>query len=418
MSMKRSQRGAARVSVTWLVVFLVLFIVGCLFGYLGYEAETQAEARAVAAEAALVEANQRDAESQAAITRLSEAVGWSPEELATPRTDLTALQTEFDAFKATFPDMGPDVKRIDVALRNASEAYLQKQRELATLNDALAQSKSEKETLEASLRDALRTKDTEISNLQRQLTDERNTAEQRQNELENRVAGLNNQRNELDAQLREARNTIEASSRKFEEEKTAWETRARSMTKPLQFLKEPEAADGKVISVARDLSIGYLDLGANQRLPRGLRFRVVSGKIGEESKLKAWAEVTDVKPTMAQVRFFDVADRFDPVVEGDIVYNPLYDPRGERTAVLAGRFSGQFNETELKTLLANMGIRVQDRLDNDTDYLIVGSELYVDENGQPLENPLPPQELAVYKNAESQGTQIVSIKQLRDYFKF
>lgn len=65
-----------------------------------------------------------------------------------------------------------------------------------------------------------------------------------------------------------------------------------------------------------------------------------------------------------------------------------------------------------------MAITVQAGLSHDTDYLIVGAELYVDENGEPLENPLPPSDLPVYKDAEAQGTQIVSIKDLRNYFKF
>jgi hypothetical protein len=209
---------------------------------------------------------------------------------------------------------------------------------------------------------------------------------------------------------------MEAAVRKHAEEQQSWQTRATALSKVIEFTKEPESEDGRVVSVS-ELGLGWIDIGANQRLARGTRFRVVSGAPGQK-RTKGWAEVTEVRPTMAEVRFYDIADRFDPIVRDDIVFNPVYDPKGERTAVLAGRFSGQFNETELKTLLANMGIKVQDRLANDTDYLIVGAELYVDENGQALENPMPPQELAVYKNAESQGTNIVSIKQLRDYFKF
>jgi hypothetical protein len=88
------------------------------------------------------------------------------------------------------------------------------------------------------------------------------------------------------------------------------------------------------------------------------------------------ATVTNVEDRRAEVRFTEVADPYNPPVPGDVIYNPLYDPSGERTAVLAGRFSGQFNEAELKVLLSQMGITVQDKLTLDTDYLIVGSELY------------------------------------------
>ena len=76
-----------------------------------------------------------------------------------------------------------------------------------------------------------------------------------------------------------------------------------------------------------------------------------------------------------------------------------------------------YNEGELRVLLSEMGIQVQDELSLDTDYLITGSELFNDpETGEPLEDPLPPSDLPVYKNAESNGTLIVPIKELREYF--
>jgi predicted nucleic acid-binding Zn-ribbon protein len=417
MSMKRSQRGAARVSITWLVVFLVLTLVACAFGYLGYEEAEKGKVKAAEAEARAAEATTRDAKSLELYTRLSEILGYYPEDASVAASNLEQAKIGLDAVRSVFPDLGPDVKTVEVMLRKTADAYLQQKREIAGLNQALADAKSEKTTMESGLRDALRQKDSEISDLRKQLTDEQNTAANRQNELEARVAALNTQRSELDAELRQARNTIEATVRKHTEEMQAAQTRMASIMETVAFTKEPEAEDGRVVSVS-EMGLGWIDIGANNRLARGTRFRVVSGAHNGKSRTKGWAEVTQVKPTMAEVRFYDITDRFDPIVRDDVVFNPVYDPKGERTAVLAGRFSGQFNETELKTLLANMGIKVQDKLAHDTDYLIVGAELYVDENGQTLENPLPPQELAVYKSAESQGTNIVSIKQLRDYFKF
>ena len=50
--------------------------------------------------------------------------------------------------------------------------------------------------------------------------------------------------------------------------------------------------------------------------------------------------------------------------------------------------------------------------------MIVGSELYVDENKQPVETPIQPSDLPVYKEAVAQGVQIVLLKDLRDYFRF
>jgi hypothetical protein len=417
MSMKRSQRGAARVSVVWLVVFLVLFLVGCLVGWLGFENGAKAEVARADAVKAADEAKAAEKDAVDAVLKLSAFTGWAPQESSTPRTNLENARTSFEAWKANFSDLGPDIKTLEAALPKVKDAFETQQRSVAALNDQISALNSEKDASRRASEDALRAKDEEISNLRRQISDEQNSATAAKADFEGRIATLNNQRNELDAQVRELRNQVDAEKRKLEEEKIAQETRLKAMGKSLAFLKEPEAADGKVLSVSNELGLGWIDIGANQRLARGTRFRVVSGKTGSQ-KLKGWASVTSVRPTMAEVTFTDVVDRFDPIVSGDVIFNPVYDPTGERTAVLCGRFSGQFNETELKALLADMGIKVDTALSSETDYLIVGAELYVDENGSPLENPLPPSELPVYKDAESQGTQIVSIKDLRNYFKF
>ena len=61
---------------------------------------------------------------------------------------------------------------------------------------------------------------------------------------------------------------------------------------------------------------------------------------------------------------------------------------------------------------------VQPRLDKSTDFLIVGGEMYTDENGQAVETPIQPSELTIYKDAVAQGVQIVLVKDLRQYFTF
>ena len=44
--------------------------------------------------------------------------------------------------------------------------------------------------------------------------------------------------------------------------------------------------------------------------------------------------------------------------------------------------------------------------------------LFRPETGEPLEDPLPVSELAVYKDAEANGVQIVALKDLQTYFQY
>jgi hypothetical protein len=260
-------------------------------------------------------------------------------------------------------------------------------------------------------------KDAENAKLLKQIADDSANAAQRQAEFESRIAALTSQRDDLDAELRQRRAEIADLERKHAEARQTWQTRTQAVTQTLRFLEEPEKPDAEILAVSKDLGLGWIDIGAEQRLAVGTRFSVVSGKLGSEA-VKASVEVTKVNPTSAEVRFVEVKDPFDPVVPGDRVFNPLYDPVGERHAVLAGRFTGQYDESKLRVLLKNMGITVQDKLDVNTDYLILGSDMWTDEEGNPLEEPMSPTELPIYKDAEANGVQIVSIKTLSSYFVF
>jgi uncharacterized membrane protein len=411
--------GAARVSVAWLVVCIFLMLAAMIFAYVGLDGRTKAEAAAAEAETARAAAEAKSAEDAKALAELSKSVGfYDAAGGAAARSDLAALGTTLEQLRASFPDLGPDVKSLADALPRIEQAHAARAQELTTERDAKNALASQMKTLEDSLREALREKDTQIADLQRQVQDGEANSAQKVAELEGRVAALNTQRNQLDADLRAARASGDEERRKLEGEITTLGVRIKNQNEKLAFTtNEPEKADGRLLAVSKDLSLGWIDIGARQRLARGMSFRVVGGGVGSKA-VKGMATVTTVEDRRAEVRFTEVTDPYDPPVPGDVVFNPLYDPTGERTAVLAGRFSGQFNEGELKVLLAQMGIQVQDKLGLDTDYLIVGSELFTDpETGEPLDEALQVSELPIYKDAEARGIKIVSIKELRSYFQ-
>lgn len=411
-----SQRGAVRVSIVWMVTTLVLFFIALFLAYLGYDRAAKAEELATQARAQYAEGETRWQAEQKEIANLSASVGWYDATANSARTNLEVLGNDLKAMKETL-GAGEDVRDLKSLVDHARTAVQSRDRDLASKQEELDQARMKALQDAQALRDSLAEKDKAIEDLRRQLADQTEAANQKQNEYETRIADLRNQISQLDADMRTAKATSEDSERKYQDEIKTYETRVNVFGQKLRFLKEPQAADGKVLAVSKELGIGYLDIGANNRLARGTRFTVVSGKSGS-SKPKAMAEVLSVEPRRAEVRFLDVADEFDPVVAGDVVYNPVYDPSGERFAVLAGRFSGKYNERELTALLGQMGIKVQENLDLQTDYLIVGGELYSDADGNPLETPMQPTELPIYKDAESRGVQIMTVKDLQTYFAF
>ena len=207
-------------------------------------------------------------------------------------------------------------------------------------DEQLASLRSENETAGKTSRDLASQKDTEIADLRRQLADTETAKTDQQTILERQVAEAVENFKDRDAKLIAARKAIEDAQRKSNQKEESLKTRLAEQGRKLNpFVKEPEAADGKVLEVSTDLNLGWINLGSDNRLAMGTRFTVVSGMHGD-NRVKGMAEVTQIKADMAEVSFYDITDRFDPIVSGDVIYNPLFDPTGERHAC-SGRFSGR-----------------------------------------------------------------------------
>jgi hypothetical protein len=413
----RHLRGAARISIVWMIAMIVVALVCMVMAYLGYEDKSRAEEATKLANARAIEADQRTEADAEALLNVSKLVGFFDPAAPIPRTRPEAVSAAFAELKATFTDLGPEVKTIADALPVVQRRYNDQVREVSSLKEQLAAAQNEKSTAAAAHAQVVQQKDTLLRDLEKTKADELATADARQSELEQRLASITQSRDQFSADAQKVKAQLEEQSRKFDEERSAFAARMKNMAESLKFLDEPEAKDATVLAVSSSLPYGWIDIGANQRLAAGTRFHVVSGKLGSKVT-KAWAEVTRVEADKSEVTFFDLTDRFDPAVPGDILFNPVYDPVGERHAVLAGRFSGLYSESELKVLLERLNIKVQPKLDVNTDYLIVGSEMYVDEEGNAVETPIQPSELPVYRNAEAQGVLIMPVKDLYGYFKY
>lgn len=416
--MNRSKRGAAKVSVIWMIGSLVAFLVVAVMFFLVSQEVTNEKSRADKAEAKAADYEARLTTELQQIQNMSKVVGFYDESQGQSRTELSALSEGLKTLRATFPDIDPSVTTLQKAMPIVVQAYSAQKGRVDDLATQIAGLQTKNDELSKNMRELNEANAKELAALRSQVADTEQAKTDMQADLERQLAEARDSLKDRDAKWRTAQTTIEDTTRQFEREKESLRTRLNEQGRKLNpFTKEPEAADGRVLGVSQDLGLGWISLGAKNRLAVGTRFRVVAGGSGAKT-VKAWAEVTRVDADMAEVAFTEQRDPFDPPVVGDVVFNPLFDPTGERHALLVGRFSGSVNESELKALLANMGVIVQKALDNATDFLIVGSEMYIDENGQPLETPVAPSDLPVYKDAVADGVQIVQLKDLRQYFRF
>jgi hypothetical protein len=415
--MNRSTRGAAKVSIVWTIVGMVAFLLALVSFFLTNQELSVTTAHLKKAEADKKELEAKREEDLKHIQELSQNVGFY-DESAAPRSDVAALTAGFKGLREAFPDIDPSVKSLGKALPIAIQSHKALEAKLKDQDAQLASLRSEAEAKAKTLQELTDSKDKELGDLRRQLADTEQAKTDQQALLERQVAEQTENFKDRDAKLIAARKALDDNSRKDAQREESLRTKlAEQGRKLLPFTKEPEAADGKVLEVSRDLNLGWINLGSKNRLAMGTRFRVVSGMHGD-NRVKGWAEVTQIKEDMAEVTFSDRTDPFDPPAPGDVIFNPLFDPSGERHAVLLGRFSGAMNEKDLRALLAGMNIQIQKNVDKNTDFMVVGSEMYVDENGQPLAQPVQPTDLPAYRDAVAQGVQVVQLNELRKYFRF
>ncbi len=415
--MNRSIRGAAKVSIVWTICGVVAFLLALVMFFLTNQELTAETVQKKKFEAESKDLSAKREEDLKQIQELSQRVGFY-DEAATPHSDVAALDQGFKSLREAFPDVDPGVKSLGKALPIAIQAHKALQTKLKDQDTQLVSLRSENETKAKTLQDLTDAKDKEIADLRRQLADTEQAKTDQQALLERQVAEQTENFKDRDAKLIAARKTADDTARKESQKEESLRTRLAEQERKLNpFVKEPEAADGKVLEVSQDLNLGWIDLGSKNRLAMGTRFRVVSGMQGDR-RVKGWAEVTQIKTDMAEVTFTERTDPFDPPGPGDLIFNPLFDPTGERHAVLLGRFSGALSEKDLRALLAGMNIQVQKTVGKNTDLLIIGSEMYVDENGQPLQQSVQPTDLPSYRDAVAQGVQVVQLSDLRRYFRF
>jgi len=411
-----SRRGAARIGA-FSIVMIVLFLVSLSYAYLAQDAEAvvrrdlEVAVAAKSASESSVETITRDLADRSILLGFSDNPAINP-------SNVEAAAASLAEMKANFPNMEP-VATFEDAVPSAIASYQTKVAQIGALEASIAELEG-KLSSERDAKSALQAeKDQRISTLEQEGRDAAETSDSEIRRLEDSVAKLRSQLNSTTEQVTDAEDAKRASERALEAAKLEQASVRSTWTALRQDMeRRSEKSDGEVSAVMTEFGVGFINLSASDRLSEGTVFRIVSGRPGaDSSEAKAFCRVTKVGPKFAEVAIYDVADRFEPVVVGDQIYNPLYEAKGQRNAVLAGNISGAYNEPELRTLFAEIGINVQNDISNATDFLITGGPIFADADGEPLEEPMQVDQLPVYGQARDLGVTIVSMRDVLQYFE-
>ena len=139
--------------------------------------------------------------------------------------------------------------------------------------------------------------------------------------------------------------------------------------------------DGHIITIENSTNIVFIDIGGNEKVYPGLTFSVYdrNAPIPTDGIGKAEIEVFDVDKNTAIARI-NKSDKKNPIAEGDVIINLIWDSKTANRFVVAGEFDfdGDGNidsdgTTKIKQLIENWGGKVEEVVTIDTDFVVLGA---------------------------------------------
>ncbi len=175
-----------------------------------------------------------------------------------------------------------------------------------------------------------------------------------------------------------------------------------------ELINPPQEPDGAVISSSATVGKAWINLGRKDMLPRGTVFQISAPN---RSGIKGYGRVIRLLSDRAEIELYDVADRYDPIIKGDLVRNDLYSPSLRRNIFLMGRFSYPMTKPIVRMALEKLGNKVHDKIGPGVDLIIVGDDT-VNEEGDGF---TPVTDTAEYKAALALGIEIATLNKVRDF---
>lgn len=195
---------------------------------------------------------------------------------------------------------------------------------------------------------------------------------------QSRVDDLTSRRSELDTLKSKKDN-------EFSEKKKELEYEVRQVKQEIEFLssrgvinRDIIEVQGKIIKPAVKNWYSFINLGANDNVRLGLKFRVYRKDKHGKRRWKGVVEVKKIFDTYSQVSVNAINNSLDPILEGDYINNVFYSSGKPKYVVLIGdiergRGGFKYSKAEIKRRLTDIGVVAEDDVSLKTDFAILGS---------------------------------------------
>lgn len=130
--------------------------------------------------------------------------------------------------------------------------------------------------------------------------------------------------------------------------------------------------DGRIIAVADPEGYAFIDRGRRHHVQAGMEFEVFQILMGGKRIPKGRVRVSRVEEDRSRVLVLSVLDPRNPIVEGDRITSPFYDPRRTPVFVFAGSGLRSKEATQEYVLrkLKEYRVRVDEDVTPQTDFLV------------------------------------------------
>lgn len=402
--MSRNNRGAAQVSLMWLIAVTVIALLAAGMAFLQSDQITQLEEK----NAGLV----TDAENLRATADTLrsqrrddfQALGFADEggEFVSP----AAIEAARNELIARFELDATSVTKLQDVVNPVVAQYNQVVSQRDALQSEVNQLRADLDSRKQANVTAMREKDATIAQLRKDKEDSDNAKEGQIATLERQRDGLRDQLRDANRQITEQRAINDSQARDFSKELAVLAQRNDILSSRLNGVeRRADLADGTILSANVDLGRAWIDLGSLDRIAPGMEFEVQNAST---KAVKGRLRVTSVEENRAEASILAMADKYDPIRADDVILNALYDPSREPIAVLLGNGFGRYNAADVTAMLARAGVQVRTSVSNETDYLLLGTAFFDEETG----DIVPWETMDSFKSASSYS---VSVVPLRDW---
>lgn len=408
--MMKSESGAGQVGLLT-VIFLIVLVLG-LAGlcYVAFKEKADLESQMAAIEAKEKAAFDKFNEVNEQIMEISRNVGYRDSDTAP--SSLDAIKDTIMICKEKYPEfitgdadtLDDIIDGIQAACTDVTTKLDESKRNFVRETEVRAQAEENINTIQGEM-------NRRVSELEAQLSDEQQRSQSQMDEDNQRISNLQAQLDEAEQRVREAENNAESVKAQCDKEINMLTARVNAQAKKLEVLREPDQPDGKVMSSSSQSGLAFIDIGRMDGLRRGTKFDVFRQVKGGAMVSKGMIEVLDVDMNSAKCGVIGEVDELDPIVKGDVIVNPHFARNMKRNFVFLGEFPAFMSKEFVKSRLQELGADVQEKIDSDSDFLVLGQK----EKGEYSQELT---DLPEFKLATKMGVQVLRLKDLAAYIEY